>query len=75
MADDERLALERALHGLDFPAPRNKLVSVAIANGAGPDVIERLRQLPETADYRNEADLRDALGVTIPGARPDGGWE
>lgn len=75
MTVEERDELERALQGLDYPAPRNKLVSLAVANQAPQQVIDRLMQLEETADFMTEDDLRNALGVTVPGERPEGGWE
>lgn len=75
MARAQHDAIERALRGLDYPAPRNKLVSTAMSNGAPPEVIERLTELPETADFQDEQSLRDALGISVPGARPAGGWE
>jgi hypothetical protein len=66
--------LEAALHGLDYPAPRAKLLSVAHLNGASPAVISRILELPETADFLNEEALRRTLGVTVPGEHPHG-WE
>jgi hypothetical protein len=66
--------LEAALRGLDYPAPRSKLVTVANLNDAPPEVVARLLELPETADFVNEEQLRDALGVTVPGEHPHG-WE
>lgn len=71
---DESL-LEDALRGLDFPAPRNKLIAKAIENGAPYEVIERIRQLPETADYHDPEALREALGVQLPDVHPGRGWE
>ena len=66
--------LEAALRGLDYPAPRGKLVAVARANGASPETVNRLLELPETADFLNEEDLRRKLGITVRGERPHG-WE
>ena len=66
--------LEVALQGLDYPAPREKLLSVARLNGAPPEVVNRLRELPETADFINEDELRRTLGVTVHGTHPHG-WE
>jgi glyoxylase-like metal-dependent hydrolase (beta-lactamase superfamily II) len=57
--------LRDALRGLDFPAPRNKLIAKAIENGAAPEVIARIRELPETADYHDPQALKDALGVDV----------
>lgn len=66
--------LERALQGLDYPAPRNKLLTVAYLNGASADAIDRLLALPEDADFLNEEVLRRELGITVHGAHPHG-WE
>ena len=66
--------LESALHGLDYPAPRAKLLRVAYLNGASPAVVRRLLELPETADFLNEEELRRSLDVTVPGEQPHG-WE
>jgi hypothetical protein len=66
--------LETALHGLDYPAPRAKLLSVAYLNGASPAVVNRILELPETADFLNEEELHRTLGVTVHGERPHG-WE
>jgi hypothetical protein len=71
----DQMTLVDALRGLDFPAPRNKLIAKAIENRAPWDVIERIRELPETADFHDPDQLRQALGVEIPEARPAGGWE
>jgi hypothetical protein len=71
---DLKQQLEQALRGLDYPAPRSKLISVAWENGAPPEVIEHIRQFPETADFLNEEALRKAFDVTVPGAHPHG-WE
>lgn len=66
--------LTAALRGLDYPAPRAKLVTVANLNDAAPAVVNLLLELPETADFLNEDELRKALGVTVHGEHPHG-WE
>ena len=66
--------LEAALHGLDYPAPRAKLLSVAYQNGASPEIVSRILELPETADFLNEDELRRTFGVTVHGEHPHG-WE
>ena len=66
--------LEAALHGLDYPAPRAKLLSVAYQNHASPEVVSRILELPETADFLNEDELRRTFGVTVHGEHPHG-WE
>jgi hypothetical protein len=69
MNPDDKTALEQALRGLDYPAPRNKLIEMAKINNASRHVIERLQELPETADFQNADRLREALGVDVPGVR------
>ena len=71
----EHMDLREALRGLDFPAPRNKLIAKALENGAPPEVIERIRQLPETGDYMDPKSLKDALGVELPDVHPGREWE
>jgi len=66
--------IEAALRGLDYPAPRAKLLQVAALNHAPARVVNRILSLPETADFVNEDQLRKEFGVTVPGARPHG-WE
>ena len=66
--------LEAALRGLDYPAPRAKLLTVAHLNRASREVVNRIEELPETADFLNEEELRRALGVTVHGEHPHG-WE
>ena len=66
--------LEAAFRGLDYPAPRAKLLSIAYENGATPAVIDRILALPETADFLNEDALRRTFSVTVHGERPHG-WE
>ena len=75
LATSAAMDLHDALRGLDFPAPRNKLIAKALENGAAADVINRIRQLPETADFHNPAELEDALGVTMPEEHPGREWE
>ena len=67
--------IQQALRGLDFPAPRNKLIAKAVENGASIDVIDRIRELPETADFHNPAELHEALGVSLPEEHPGREWE
>jgi hypothetical protein len=66
--------LADALQGLDYPAPRAKLVTTALANGASPAVVRRILELPETADFVTEEELHRTLGVAVPGTHPHG-WE
>ena len=66
--------LEAAFHGLDYPATRAKLLTVAYQNDASSAVVDRIRELPETADFINEDALRRTFGVTVHGEHPRG-WE
>ena len=66
--------LEAAFRGLDYPAPRAKLLTAAYGNGASPAVIDRILELPETADFLNEEALQRTFGVTVHGEHPHG-WE
>ncbi len=76
VAIDEHLKyeLERALQGLDYPAPRNKLLTVAYQNGVSEEAANLLLALPETADFINEEELRQVFGIHVPGTHPHG-WE
>lgn len=71
----EQMDWTMALRGLDFPAPRNKLIAKAQENGAPDRIIEAIRELPETTDFHDADELSQALGVRIPEERPRGGWE
>ena len=66
--------LEAAFHGLDYPAPRAKLLTIAHLNGASQAVVDRILELPETADFLNEDALRRTFGVSVHGEQPHG-WE
>lgn len=70
-----RSDLENALRGLDFPAPRNKLVAKALENRAPVEVIDRIRQLPETADFMTPDDVHQALGIEVLDVRHPHDWE
>jgi hypothetical protein len=73
-ADPTTKDLELALRGLDYPAPRAKLLTTARANGASPAAVRRILELPETADFVNEEELQRTLGVSVSGTHPHG-WE
>jgi hypothetical protein len=66
--------LEAAFQGLDYPAPRAKLLTIAHLNGAPAVVVNRILELPETADFLNEDALRRTFGVSVHGEHPHG-WE
>ena len=72
--DEATKDLQEALRGLDYPAPRNKLVAKAFENRASPATIKRILELPETADFLNAEQLHRALGVIVHGEQPHG-WE
>lgn len=44
--------LEHHLAGVQYPATRDQLVATALANGAGDDVLERLRNI-EDGEYES----------------------
>ena len=72
---DDKAALEHALRELDYPAPRDKVLEIAMMNNAPGAAIDAIRELPETADFHDREQLRNALGIDVPGIRPTGGWE
>jgi len=69
-----REEIEAAFRGLDYPAPRAKLLTFAFLNSATSSVVDRILKLPETADFVNEDALRRAFGATVHGEHPHG-WE
>jgi hypothetical protein len=71
----EQMDWTAALRGLDFPAPRNKLIAKAQENGAPDRIMEAIRELPETADFHDADELSQVLGVRVPEEKPRGGWE
>ena len=75
MTSEDQKLIEDALRGLDYPAPRGKLVEVAKDNNAPRRVIDLLLEMPETADFQDAEELRRALGVSVPPYRPTGGWQ
>ena len=66
--------LEDALRGLDYPAPRAKLVTTARATERLLRSSNAFWSCPETADFVNQEELRRTLGVNVPGEHPHG-WE
>ena len=72
---EDKTALENALRDLDYPATRGKLVELANENKALGHAIAAILELPETADFHDPAQLREALGIDVPGVKPTGGWE
>jgi hypothetical protein len=53
--------VQRYLKGVDYPADRDGLLACARYNGADPDIMEALEQLPEQ-DYETPAAVSAALG-------------
>lgn len=72
---DDRTALQDALKNLDYPATREKVVELAKENNAPRHAIAAILELPETADFHDPGQLRQALGIDVPGVKPTGGWE
>ena len=72
---DDKTALQDALRDLDYPATRGKLVELAKENNAPRHAIAAILELPENADFHDPAELREALGIDVPGVKPTGGWE
>lgn len=50
------------LKGVDFPAHKDDLVHKAEENEAGQDILDILRQLPDT-DYQSMADVLKGVGT------------
>jgi hypothetical protein len=51
------------LDGIDYPAPRTKLIAIANENGAPPEVIAEIQRLPESVDFRSQEDVDQAFGA------------
>ncbi|MBF6175322.1 DUF2795 domain-containing protein [Nocardia blacklockiae] len=47
MSELNPVALQKYLHGVNYPCDRDGLVSAARDNGAGNDVINSLQKLPQ----------------------------
>lgn len=69
-ADPQPADVLEYLQGMDYPAPRNKLIAAAYEHRAPQTVVDILQRLPETADFRAPQDLERALkGVTLEDGR------
>jgi len=55
------IEVQKALKGADYPTDRESLVSLAEENGAGGDVLEALRGLPDS-EFSGPDDVMEALG-------------
>ncbi|CAG2147588.1 DUF2795 domain-containing protein [Cupriavidus plantarum] len=54
------IELQKALKGMDYPANRDALVSLAQKNGAKDDIIEALGRIPDR-DYEDPAQVSEAV--------------
>jgi uncharacterized protein DUF2795 len=57
------IAVQKALSGVDYPCGRDDLIRTAESNGAGSDVLEGLRELPDQ-DYEGPDRVNAALAGT-----------
>jgi hypothetical protein len=53
--------VQKHLKGVDYPASRDELVETAERNGASPELVEALRDLPGS-EYDGPDDVMEALG-------------
>lgn len=60
MADVSPIEIQKALGGMDYPADKDAIVSHAESSGAGDDVLDALRGLPDTT-YERPTDVNEAL--------------
>jgi hypothetical protein len=54
------IEVQKFLGGIDYPATRDDLVRTAEESGAGDDVLETLRNLPER-DYKDPTEVSEAV--------------
>jgi Protein of unknown function (DUF2795) len=54
--------VEKYLQGVDYPTKKADLIKQAQQNGAPPEVMNLLRQLPEET-YQRPADVTQAIGA------------
>lgn len=64
--DEAQPDVLKYLEGMDYPAPRNKLIAVAYEHAAPQAVVDALRRLPETADFRAPNEVARALDAIMP---------
>jgi hypothetical protein len=55
------IEIQKALGGMDYPADKDAIVKHAESSGAGDDVLEALRGLPEQT-YERPTDVNEAIG-------------
>ncbi|BDZ44757.1 DUF2795 domain-containing protein [Naasia aerilata] len=54
------IEIQKALGGMDYPADKDAVVKHAESSGAGDDVMEALRGLPEKT-YERPTDVNEAV--------------
>ncbi|WP_210479499.1 DUF2795 domain-containing protein [Naasia sp. SYSU D00948] len=54
------IEIQKALGGMEYPADKDAIVQHAESKGAGDDVLEALRGLPEKS-YERPTDVNEAL--------------
>lgn len=54
------IEVQKFLGGIDYPASKDELVRTAEESGAGDDVLDALRNLPER-DYQNPTEVSEAV--------------
>ena len=60
MAEVSPIDIQKALGGVDYPADKDALVSRAEQSGAGDDVLEAIRALPERT-YEGPTNVTEAI--------------
>ena len=55
------IEIQKALGGMDYPADKDAIVKHAESKGAGDDVLEALRNLPDRS-YEGPTGVNEALG-------------
>ncbi len=61
MAETSPIEVTKALKGMDFPASKNDVVHHAESHGAGREVVDKLKELPDEK-YGTIKDVMKAFG-------------
>lgn len=61
LASHSTATIAQVLSGIDFPADKQKLVDYAQRNNAESDVLDAIKQLPES-EYTSMADVFKGVG-------------
>lgn len=61
LASHSTATIAQVLSGIDFPADKQKLVDYAQKNNADQDVLEAIKQMPDS-DYISMADVFKGVG-------------